>query len=516
LSRRLHNSKGKKYNKALEVLDQDRFPRKTKPRILRELAYMPSALPTIRKTPTGIEGLDEITTGGLPTGRTSLICGSAGSGKTVMALEFLVHGATEYNEPGVFMAFEETERELTQNIASFGYDLEQLEKAGKISIDHVFIERSEIEETGEYDLEGLFIRLESAVNAIGAKRVVLDTLEVLFAGLTNQSVIRAELRRLFRWLKDKGLTAIVTGERGEGQLTRYGLEEYVADCVILLDHRVSDQISTRRLRIVKYRGSAHGTDEYPFLMSGTGISVLPLTSAGLTHGASAERISSGIADLDAMLGGGKGFYRGTSILVSGTPGTGKTSLSLSFLKAACDRGEKTLYFGFEESKAQIIRNTASIGLDIRPAVNSGNLHFQTVRPSNLGLEAHLASMHQIIKDVNPSVVVVDPISNFITAADHSGVKSMLIRLVDFLKVKNITALFTHLTPLGGLHERADENVSSIMDTWILLRDLEHEGQRSYGVYVLKSRGMSHSHELRAFRLTDNGIQIGDVYTKRRM
>ena len=477
---------------------------------------MPSALPTIQKTPTGIEGLDEITAGGLPTGRTSLICGSAGSGKTVMALEFLVHGARDFNEPGVFMAFEETERELTQNIASFGYDLEELEKAGKIAIDHVFIERSEIEETGEYDLEGLFIRLESAVTSIGAKRVVLDTLEVLFAGLNNQSVIRSELRRLFRWLKDKGLTAIVTGERGEGQLTRYGLEEYVADCVILLDHRVSDQISTRRLRIVKYRGSAHGTDEYPFLMGGNGISVLPLTSVGLTHGASAERISSGIADLDGMLGGGKGFYKGSSILVSGTPGTGKSSLALSFLKAACDRGEKALYFGFEESRDQIIRNTASIGLDLKPAFDRGQLHFHTVRPSNLGLEAHLASMHQIIKDLDPGVVVVDPISNFITAADQSGVKSMLVRLVDFLKMKQITALFTHLSPLGGWADRSDENVSSIMDTWILLRDLEYEGERTSGLFVLKSRGMPHSHELRAFKMTDNGIQLGNVYTKHRI
>lgn len=502
-----------KYNEVLEVPPARSF-RTTKTNNLRELA-MPAGSAMIQKTATGIEGLDEITTGGLPTGRTTLICGSAGSGKTVMAVEFLIHGAKDFNEPGVFMAFEETERELTQNIASFGHDLDELEKNRMLSIDHVFIERSEIEETGEYDLEGLFIRLENAVNAIGAKRVVLDTLEVLFAGLTNQSLIRSELRRLFRWLKDKGLTAIVTGERGDGQLTRYGLEEYVADCVILLDHRVSDQISTRRLRIVKYRGSAHGTDEYPFLMGGTGISVLPLTSVGLTHGASAERISSGIAELDNMLGGGKGFYRGSSILISGTPGTGKTSLALSFLKAVCDRREKTLYFGFEESRAQVIRNTASIGLNLQPAVDSGHLHFHTVRPSNLGLEAHLASMHQIIRDVNPSVVVVDPISNFITAADQSGVKSMLIRLVDFLKMKQITAMFTHLTRLGGVAERSDENVSSIMDTWILLRDLEHEGERTYGLYVLKSRGMSHSHELRAFKISDNGIQIGELYTKRR-
>ena len=468
---------------------------------------------TISKTPTGIDGLDEITAGGLPTGRTTLVCGSAGSGKTVMALEFLVHGVKDFDEPGVFIAFEETEKELSQNIASFGFDLEAMEASGKLAVDHVFIERSEIEETGEYDLEGLFIRLGSAVDSIGAKRVVLDTLEVLFAGLTNQSVIRAELRRLFRWLKDKGLTAIVTGERGEGVLTRYGLEEYVADCVIILDHRVNDQISTRRLRIVKYRGSAHGTDEYPFLMGPKGISVLPLTSVGLTHGASSERISSGVKDLDAMLGV-KGFFRGSSILISGTPGTGKSSLALSFLKAACERGETTLYFGFEESTAQIIRNTASIGLNLQPFVDKGLLHFHTVRPSNLGLEAHLASMHRIVNDLSPGVVVVDPISNFISAADQTGVKSMLIRLVDFLKMRQVTAMFTHLTSLGGAAERTDETVSSIMDTWLLLRDLEHHGHRSYGIYVLKSRGMSHSHELREFKLSDNGIHIGEVYTKR--
>ncbi|MGA2219912.1 MAG: circadian clock protein KaiC [Terracidiphilus sp.] len=473
---------------------------------------MDSSKNSLRKTPTGVEGLDEVTMGGLPTGRTTLVCGSAGSGKTVLGMEFLVHGILDHGEPGVFMAFEETERDLTQNVASFGYDLEQLQKDKKLAIDHVYIERTEIEETGEYDLEGLFIRLGNAVETVKAKRVVLDTIEVLFAGLKNQSIIRAELRRLFRWLKDKGLTAIVTGERGEGMLTRYGLEEYVADCVILLDHRVNEQISTRRLRIVKYRGSLHGTDEYPFLMGESGLSVLPITSVGLTHGASSERMSSGVADLDKMMGG-KGFFRGSSILVSGTAGTGKSSLALTFLKAACERGERALYFGFEESMAQIIRNKTSIGLDLQPWVKKGLLHFHNVRPSSLGLEAHLASMHQLIKQVNPKVVVMDPITNFISATDFGGIKSMLTRLVDFLKMKQITALFTHLSTLGGRLESTEENVSSIMDTWLLLRDVEHDGRRSYALYVLKSRGMAHSHEMREFKLTDNGIRLGDIYTK---
>jgi len=474
---------------------------------------MTSTKNSLSKTLTGIEGLDEVTNGGLPTGRTTLVCGSAGSGKTVMGLEFLVHGAVEYGEPGVFMAYEETETDLRQNVASFGYDLEKLQEEGKLSIDHVFIERSEIEETGEYDLEGLFIRLGCAVDAIGAKRVVLDTIEVLFSGLKNQQIIRAELRRLFRWLKDRGLTAIVTGERGDGQLTRYGLEEYVADCVILLDQRVTEQLSTRRLRLVKYRGSLHGTDEYPFLMGDTGISVLPITSVGLTHTASSERISTGVADIDEMVGG-KGFYRGSSILVSGTAGTGKTSLAMHFLKAACERGERALYFSFEESKDQVVRNMASIGLNLKPYLDKGILNFHNVRPSSLGLEAHLASMHQITKRVGPKVVVVDPITNLISSSDNSGVKSMLTRLVDFLKMKQITSMFTHLSSGSGALEVTEEKVSSIMDAWLLLRDVEHEGSRSCALYVLKSRGMAHSHEMRDFILTDKGIQLGGNHASR--
>ena len=467
--------------------------------------------PQLPKKPTGIEGLDEITFGGLPAGRTTLVCGGAGSGKTVFAMEFLAHGILDFGEPGVFIAFEETEKDLGQNVASFGYDLQALQKEKKLFIDHVFIERGQIEETGEYDLEGLFIRLANAVDTVKAKRVVIDSVEVIFSGLKNQAIIRSELRRLFRWLKDRGLTAIVTGERGDGSLTRYGLEEYVADCVILLDHRVTDQISTRRLRIVKYRGSLHGTDEYPFLMGDRGISVLPITSAALTHTAPTDRISSGVNELDAMLGGG--FYRASSILISGTAGTGKTSLAVSFLKAACERGETALYFGFEESVAQMTRNMRSIGIDLQPWIDKGLFHSQAVRPSSLGLEAHLASIHKLVKDVNPRVVAIDPITNFISQSDSAGVKSMLTRLVDFLKMKEITAVFTNLSIGGAPLEGTHENVSSIMDSWLLLRDVEHEGIRSSAFYVLKSRGMRHSRVMREFRLTDNGIRLGEMYIK---
>jgi circadian clock protein KaiC len=464
----------------------------------------------LHKTPTGIEGLDEITNGGVPTGRTTLVCGGAGSGKTMLALEFLVKGILEYGEPGVFMAFEETEKDLAENVASLGVDLEQLQYEGMLAIDYVAVERSQIEETGEYNLDGLFVRLSCAVDAVKAKRVVLDTVEVLFSGLRDHSAIRSELRRMFRWLKDKGLTAIVTGERGEGMLTRYGLEEYVADCVILLDHRVIQQISTRRLRIVKYRGSAHGTDEHPFLVGESGISVLPLTSVGLTHTAPVERIPSGIADLDIMLDG-KGFFRGSSILVSGTAGVGKSSLAMTFLKAACERGESALYCGFEESVDQIVRNMSSIGLDLRVWIKNGLLHFHTVRPSSQGLESHLASIHQITKRVEPKVVVMDPITNFIATSETGAVKSMLTRLVDSLKMKEITTLFTHLTGADDRLETTDESLSSIMDTWLLLRDMEHQGQRSSALYVLKSRGMPHSRELREFKLTGEGIRLGEMY-----
>lgn len=465
----------------------------------------------IPKSPTGIQGLDEVTGGGLPTGRTTLVCGAAGAGKTVFAMEFLVHGILDYDEPGVFMAFEESSDELRKNVTSMGFDLARFERSNKLIIDQVQIERSEIEETGEYSLEGLFIRLKNAIDTIKAKRVVLDTLEVLFAGLRNEALIRAELRRLFRWLKERGLTAVVTGERGEGRLTRYGLEEYVADCVILLDHRVNEQISTRRLRVVKYRGTLHGTDEYPFLMTLKGLSVLPVTSLGLSHTVSRHRISTGVPGLDSMLSG-KGFYRGSSILLSGTAGTGKSSVAAHFLRAGCERGERCVYFSFEESSGQIVRNMESIGVNLKPWVEKGLLHFNTVRPTSLGLEAHLSSIHSVISEINPSMVVVDPITNLVSVNGASGVRSMLTRLIDFLKVNNITAMFTHLSSAGAsrAQEFADQGMSSLMDACLLLRDSEQDGQRTYGIFVLKSRGMAHSHDIRQFSLSDSGICIGDV------
>ncbi len=462
------------------------------------------------KSPTGIEGLDEIAHGGLPTGRTTLVSGSAGAGKTVLAMEFLIHGALEYNEPGVFMAFEESEQDLAANFASFGYDLVGMEKEGKLSIDHVHLDRNEISENGGFDLEGLFIRLGNAVDTIHAKRVVLDTIEVLFASIGNEAIVRSELVRLFRWLKDRGLTAIVTGERGGSHLTRYGLEEYVADCVIVLDHRIDGQISTRRLRIVKYRGTLHEMDEHPFLMGEHGISVLPLTSAGLTHSASSERISSGILDLDAMLDG-DGFYRGSSVLVSGTAGTGKTSLAFAFLKAACDRGERAIYFGFEESMAQSVRNLASVGMDLKPLVEKGLLHFSTVRPSSLGLEAHLASMHQMIRKVRPTVVAMDPISVFMSVSEKDPVKSMLTRLVDYLKMGQITTIFTHLSNNAQNLEATEQRVSSIMDSWILMRDVDFGDRRRVMLRILKSRGMAHSREMAEFLMSSDGLHLGNSH-----
>lgn len=463
------------------------------------------------KTPTGVSGLDEITGGGIPKGRPTLICGEAGCGKTLLSLEFIARGATEYNEPGVFMAFEEKAEELAMNVASIGFDLIKLQKENKIKLDYVHIDRSEIEDTGEYDLEGLFIRLGYAIDSIGAKRVVLDTIENLFSGLTNQGILRAELRRLFQWLKQKGVTAIITGERGDGRsLTRQGLEEYVSDCVILLDHRVTNQISTRRLRVIKYRGSIHGTNEYPFMIDEDGISVLPVTSLILEKDVSTQRISSGIPALDKMLGG-KGFFRGSSILVSGTAGTGKTSIAACFANAACERKERCLFFAFEESPSQIIRNMKSINMDLKKHVDAGLLEFHSARPTLQGLEQHLVVIHKQIKRFKPQAVVLDPITNLVTIGSVSEVKAMLIRLIDFLMEERITVMFTALTLNTVITEQTDEGVSSLVDAWLLVRDIEFNGERNRGMYIMKSRGMKHSNQVREFVITDKGIDLVEVY-----
>jgi circadian clock protein KaiC len=464
------------------------------------------------KAKTGIQGLDELTGGGLPLGRSTLVCGGAGCGKTLLAMEFLVRGATHYGEPGVFMAFEETGQDLTENVASLGFDLAKLVSQRQLALDYVQVNRSELEQSGEYDLEGLFIRLGHAIDSIGAKRVVLDTLETLFSGLPNSAILRAELRRLFRWLKDKGVTTVITGERGSDPeaLTRQGLEEYVSDCVIVLDHRVADMVSSRRLRVVKYRGSTHGTNEYPFLISTDGISLLPVTSLSLEHAVSAERIPSGVAGLDAMLGG-EGFFRGSSVLVSGTAGTGKSSLAAQFASAACARGQRVLYFAFEESTSQIVRNMASIGLDLVPAVAQGLLKFHASRPTLTGLEMHLSIMLKEIAAFAPDIMVVDPLNSFVAVGNENDVKMMLLRLVDTLKYQQITGLFTSLTAGGASLEQTDIAISSLIDTWLLVRDLENAGERNRGLYVLKSRGMAHSNQIREFALTNQGIVLRDAY-----
>jgi circadian clock protein KaiC len=460
----------------------------------------------VPKSPTGIQGLDEITHGGLPKGRPSLICGGAGSGKTLLATSFLVHGAEQFGEPGVLMTFEENGEELASDVASLGFDLPALVDAGKLFIDYVRIERSEIEETGEYDLEGLFVRLDHAIRSTGARRIVLDTVESLFSGLGNANILRAELRRLFRWLKDKGITAVITAERGEGTLTRQGLEEYVSDAVILLDHRVTDQVSTRRLRVVKYRGSHHGTNEYPFLIDRQGLTVLPVTSLGLTHRASSERLSSGTQELDEMLGG-QGYFRGSTVLVSGTAGTGKTSLAAHFADAACRRGERVLYLLFEESPLQLVRNMRSIGIDLQPWVQSGLLQFQAQRPSRAGLESHLASMYQHVRDFKPAVAVVDAVTNLLSVGTTNDVRAMLMRIIDYLKVHEVTAFFTSLTPGKNESEETQAGVSSLMDTWIVLTFDEIQRERRRAIRILKSRGMAHSNQVRDFALTDHGLRL---------
>ncbi|HEY1542474.1 MAG TPA: circadian clock protein KaiC [Xanthobacteraceae bacterium] len=478
--------------------------------------HMPNTMPHgqtaagIQKAKTGIVGLDELTGGGLPAGRPTLVCGAAGCGKTLLAVTFLHNGAAHFDEPGVFMTFEERPEDLVNNVVSLQYDLGRLIKERKLVIDHVRVERSEIEETGEYDLEGLFIRLGYAIDKIGAKRVVLDTIEALFGGLSNEGVLRAELRRLFEWLKNKGVTAIITGERGEGQLTRHGLEEYVSDCVILLDHRVHEHITTRRLRVVKYRGTAHGTNEYPFLIDRSGINVMPITSAGLDHVAPDKRITSGIADLDQMLQG-KGYFRGSSILVSGMAGSGKSSIAAQFADAVCRGGERCIYFALEESPSQIIRNMRSIGLDLQPSIDAGKLRFASHRPSLFGLETHLATMHRDVEEFEPAAVVIDPLSSLLQAGEQHDAQAMILRLVDFLRARTITSVFTSLTHGNVELAHTDMQVSSLMDTWLLLYNRESNGEHNRQLYLIKSRGMAHSNQVREFIMTDNGIRLREVY-----
>jgi circadian clock protein KaiC len=461
------------------------------------------------KCPTGIKGLDEITGGGLPQGRPTLICGGAGCGKTLMAMEFIVRGATEFNEPGVFMSFEERPEELARNVHSLGFDLDALVERKQLALCHVRVERSEIEETGEYDLEGLFIRLGSAIDAVGARRVALDTVESLFGALGNEAILRGELRRLFQWLKDKGVTAVITGERGDSTLTRQGLEEYVSDCVILLDHRAKEQFSTRRLRIVKYRGSTHGTNEYPFLIDESGIDVLPITSLGLNHQVTDERISMGVPELDEMLGGG--LYRGSSVLFSGTAGTGKTTVAATFLQAACARGERSIYFSFEESQRQTIRNMRSVGLDLQQVVDQGLLLFHAMRPTQHGLEMHLATVFKLVRDFQPKNVVLDPVTSLLTGGNGADVSAILMRLLDYMKGVGITCLFTALNTGGNQVEQSDVGISSLIDTWFLMRGIELGGERNRAIYVLKSRGMAHSNQIREFILSSAGIHLRPAY-----
>jgi circadian clock protein KaiC len=467
----------------------------------------------LNKAGTGIHGLDEITGGGLPQGRSTLVCGGAGCGKTLLGMEFLVHGALQFGEPGVFMAFEETVDDLTQNVASLGFDLNDLTQRGLLALDFVRIDRGTLEESGAYDLEGLFIRLGYAIDRIGAKRVVLDTIESLFSALPNQAILRSEMRRLFLWLKEKNVTTILTGERGSepGVLTRHGFEEYVSDCVIVLDNRVTDMISSRRLRVIKYRGSTHGANEYPFLIDQGGMSVLPITSLGLQHEVSLERMPTGVAGLDAMLGGA-GYFRGSSVLVSGTAGTGKSSLAAHFSAAACARGERVLYFAFEESAGQIARNMGSIGIDLAHWVERDLLRFHASRPTLTGLEMHLITMLKEIAKFKPDAVVLDPLNSFVTDGNESDVKMMLLRLVDTLKLKQITGFFTCLTEGGGPLEKTDVAISSLIDTWLLVRDIESGGERNRGLCVLKSRGMPHSNQVREFRLTGHGVELREAYT----
>ncbi len=466
-----------------------------------------SPLTPLAKVPSGIQGLDTITAGGLPYGRSTLVCGSTGCGKTLLAMQFLVHGILEQNEPGLFVSFEETPAELARNVASLGFDLEALIRQGMLVIEQIYLDRLEIEEIGSYTLDGLFIRIGYALDRIGARRVAIDTIEMLFSSLSDETVVRGELRRLFRWLKEREVTAVVTAERAEQSLTRYGMEEYVADCVILLDHRVHAQIATRRLRILKYRGSTHGTSEYPFLIDERGLTVFPITALELNYSVSNERISSGITWLDALLGG-EGYYRGSTVLLSGEAGTGKSSFAAAAVARAIERGEQTLFIAFEEAPRQIVRNLASLGIDLSPGLTTGRLHFHTLRPTLAGLELHLALIIDQIMRRQPTLVVVDPITSLISQGAESEVRAMLMRLIDLCKQHTITLLLTSLSATLPDFDRNEVSIASLVDTWLLVRNQELNNERHRELTILKSRGMAHSNQVCSFFLASSGISLG--------
>ena len=463
----------------------------------------------LRKCPTGIKGFDEITEGGLPRNRITLISGGPGSGKTLLGIDFLVNGVIEHKERGVFMSFEETEDELYQDVASLSMDFPGLVAKNEIRFEHVLLLRNDVHEKGEFNLEGLFIRLELAIDSIGAKRVVLDSIESLFAGITDAGVLRLEIKRLFRWLKEKQVTAIITGEQGENTFTRHGLEEFISDCIILLDNRVRKQVSTRRIRVIKYRGSAHGTNEYPFVIDKDGLSVIPITSAGLDHAGTDEKVSTGVASLDKLFAGG-GYTKGSTVLVSGTAGTGKTSLAAAFIEESCKRGERCLYISYEESPGQLVQNMHSVGVDLGKWAKKGTLKIVSTRPAFFGLEMHLLDLYKILADFKPTSVVIDPLTSLIGQADTSEIQSMLTRMIDALKSKGITGVFTSLVSSSAGNDTSGEiGVSSLIDTWIVVRELEeNEGKRRIrGLYIVKSRGTGHSSDVHKMTFSDDGIQL---------
>jgi circadian clock protein KaiC len=468
-------------------------------------ALTPNQIP---KCPTGIKGFDQITEGGLPKNRTTLISGSAGSGKTLWGIDFLINGALHYNEPGIFMSFEETEDELYKDVASLNLDLRGLVTQRKILLEYVLLERRDIQET-DFNLEGLLIRLEQAIDSIGAKRVVLDSIESLFAGLTDAGILRLEIKRLFRWLKGKHVTAIITGEPGKGAFTRHGLEEYISDCIILLDNRVYEQISIRRIRVIKYRGSNHGTNEYPFVIDKDGLSVIPITSAGLNQPGTKKRVSTGIPSLDKLFKGG-GYTRGSTVLVSGTAGTGKTSLAAAFALERCKRGERCLFLSYEESSGQLIQNLSSIGFHLDPLIKKGLLKIVSTRPSFFGLEMHLLDLYKVIAEFQPTSVVIDPLTSLIGEGNQREIQSMVTRMIDLLKSKGITGFFTSLvSSTAEKYTSGEVGVSSLIDTWIVVRELEEDAgkRRIRGLYIVKSRGMGHSSDVQKLILSDGGIAL---------
>ena len=459
---------------------------------------------------TGVKGLDDVLGGGIPQGHAMLLVGKPGTGKSILSMEYLLHGIELHKENGVYISFEESEKQIISNAASFGWKFEEMVKKNKLAISYIDMQPEQMRTVGDYDLSALILRVKGAIKKVNARRVVIDGINNLLSTFDDERIIRSDLLRLIREIKEVNATIFITGERGHDSWSKMGFEEYLADGLMHLDNRTDGNYQTREIQVVKCRGINHYTGKSPFIINSEGMSIRPLITADFDYKVLKSRVSTGIADIDNMLGG-KGLYRGSTVYITGPSGAGKTSISSSFANGACSRGERALFLAFEESSDQIIRNMKSIGLSLDKWVNEKLLYFYTARATTNSLEGHLDNIMTMVREVEPTCVVLDPISAFRPIANENETKLMLIRLNDYLRARKITTVFTALSSDGEYSEHADVQLSSIADTWIVVRIMDYKGERNNVMQLMKSRGMSHSRQMKEMYFTGNGLKLQNVY-----